>query len=91
MIWRNGGVYYTCQRTNHKWPVDDMSWDNGLLVRNESKDNAINGSLELAWAREAQRTPETKELQPVPKLIQPVDPKQQMNTLPATSGSYGGH
>lgn len=89
MIWRSycDGPYYTCMRTNHKWPISDMSWDNGLLVCNWAKDNAIDGSLEYNWAIEAAK--DRQELQPDPKLIHPVDPRTQINTLPASSGSYG--
>jgi hypothetical protein len=91
MIWRGymDFVYGTCARTNHKWPIEDMSWDNGLLVRNESKDTSIDGALEYNWALEAKK--DTHELQPDPKLIHPVDPRSQINTLPATSGTYGGY
>lgn len=88
MIWRGymDYVYGTCQRTNRKWPLSDMSWDNGLLVCNDVKDRVVFGAIELAWAREASR--DRQELVPDPKLIHPVDPLTQMNTLPASSGVY---
>lgn len=74
-------------RTNRKWPISDMSWDDGLLVCNWAKDVSINGALEYNWAIEAQK--DRHELVPDPKLIHPVDPRSQINTLPASSGSYG--
>ena len=88
MIWRGymDHVYFTCQRTNRKWPLSDMSWDNGLLVCNDVKDGAIVGSLEYNWAVEASR--DRRELVPDEKLIHPVDPSTQLPTLPASSGSY---
>lgn len=73
-------------RTNHKWPLADMSWDNGLLVCNWAKDRAINGAAEFNWALEASK--DRRELQPDPKLVNPVDPSQQIYTLPATSGGW---
>lgn len=89
MIWRGhcDYVYYTCQRCQQKWPIEDMSWDNGLLVCNERcVDGSINGALEYNWAIEAGK--DRQELVPDPKLINPVDPRTQINTLPASSGSY---
>ena len=88
MIWRGymDYVYGTCNRTNYKWPIEDMSWDNGLLVCNWAVDGAILGSFEYNMAIEAQK--DTHELQPDPKLIHPIDPRTQLNALPATSGSY---
>lgn len=86
MIWRgyNDYVYGTCMRTNRKWPLEDMSWDNGLLVCNPVRDGAINGSFEFRTAIEAAR--DRRELTPDPKLINPVDPSQQLFNLPASSG-----
>lgn len=88
MIWRGfmEHTYFTCQRTNRKWPLSDMSWDNGLLVCNDVADKVVFGAIELAWAREASR--DRQELTPDPKLIHPIDPITQMNTLPASSGVY---
>ena len=89
MIWRGNTdyVYFTCMRTNYKWPISDMSWDNGLLVCNWAKDGAVLGSLEYNWAIEASK--DRRELTPDPKLIHPVDPRSQLNALPASSGTYG--
>ena len=89
MIWRSylESTYFTCMRCQQKWPIDDMDWDNGLLVcRERCKDHAINGSLEYNWAIEAQK--DRNELVPDPKLIHPVDPLSQLPTLPASSGVY---
>jgi hypothetical protein len=92
MIIRNLGPYFTCMRCNHKVPIDKMVWDAGLLVCAPTEglyckaDGAINGSLELRWAREVGR--DRQELQPEPKLIDPVDPALQIETIPASSGTY---
>ena len=86
MIWREGGTYFTCMRTNYKWPISDMSWDAGKLVCNWAVDRAILGSFEFAMAREASK--DRQELVPDPKLIHPVDPMTQLYTLPASSGIY---
>jgi hypothetical protein len=86
MILRGCGdyVYFTSMRTNRKWPVEDMAWDNGLLVANHEKDGAINGSFEFRMAIEAQR--DRRELVPDHKIINPTDPSQQLFNLPASSG-----
>lgn len=74
-------------RCQQKWPIEDMSWDNGSLVCNyRCKDGAINGSLEFNWAKQASQ--DRNELVPDPKLIHPVDPRTQIETLPASSGTY---
>jgi len=73
-------------RTGRKWPIEDMSWDNGLLVCNDEKDSAINGSFEYRMANECMK--DRQELVPDPKLIYPVDPFSQLDTLPASSGVY---
>jgi hypothetical protein len=92
MILRGEGPYFTCNRCQHKVPIDKMEWDAGLLVcaKTEglycSADGAMNGSLELRWAREVGR--DRQELTPEPKLINPVDPAQQIETIPASSGTY---
>jgi len=80
-------VYTTCSRCGQKWPIDDCSWDSGSLVCNyRCKDGAINGSLEFNWAKQASQ--DRNELVPDPKLIHPVDPRTQIETLPASSGTY---
>lgn len=92
MILRQDGPYATCGRCQHKVPIDKMQWDNGLLVCAStdglycSADRAINGSLELAWAKEVGR--DRQEYTPEPKLINPVDPALQIDTIPASSGNY---
>jgi hypothetical protein len=90
VIWRGymEHIYFTSMRSNYKWPIEDMSWDNGLLVCNWEKDGSINGALEYNWAVEAAK--DRNELVPAPKLIHPIDPRMQINTLPASSGTYGG-
>lgn len=86
MIWRGAGeyVYGTSMRSNYKWPLEDMSWDDGLLVCNWEKDGAINGSFEFRTAIEASR--DRRELVPDPKLINPTDPSQQLFGLSASAG-----
>ena len=92
MILREAGVYFTCMRCQHKAPIEKMEWDNGLLVcaKTEglycSADGAVNGSLELRWAREISK--DRQELVPEPKLINPVDPAHQIETIPASSGTF---
>jgi hypothetical protein len=89
MIWRGymDWTYFSCMRCGQKWPIEQMEWDNGLLVCVERcRDVAINGSLEFAWAKEASR--DRQELTPHEKLIHPVDPSTQLETLPASSGVY---
>jgi hypothetical protein len=88
MIWRGfcDYTYYTCMRTGRKWPIEDMSWDNGLLVCNDEKDVAINGSFEYRMTQEASK--DRQELVPDKKLINPVDPFSQIDTLPATAGVW---
>jgi hypothetical protein len=63
-----------------------MSWDNGLLVCNWAKDRAIVGSFEYRMAIEAQK--DRQELVPDPKLITPVDPRTQLDVLPASCGGF---
>jgi len=88
MIWRGFGehTYFTCMRSWKKWPIADGSWDNGLLVANDEKDRAINGSFEFRMQQEASK--DRQELTPDPKLIHPVDPFMQLNTLPAKAGIF---
>ena len=88
MKWRSymDSPYGTCQRSQQKWPLDDMVWDSGLLVAAHWADRNINGAFELAMAREAAR--DTKELQPEPKLYQPVDVRSQMEHISASAGTY---
>jgi hypothetical protein len=89
VIWRNfcEVTYFTCDRCQQKYPLEDMSWDNGLLVCNQRcKDGAIDGSFEFRMAREASK--DRQELVPDPKIIHPVDPYTQLDSLPATAGVY---
>jgi len=89
VIWRGfcDWTYFTCMRCQQKHPIEMMAWDNGLLVCTERcKDVAINGSFEYRMAREASR--DRQELVPDAKLIHPVDPFQQLDTLPASAGNF---
>jgi hypothetical protein len=79
-------VYTTCQRCGQKWPIEDCSWDNGLLVCNyRCHDKSVNGALENAWAKQV--AIDRNELVPDPKLVNPVDPSTQIDTVPASSGA----
>lgn len=90
MILREEGPYYTCMRCEHKAPISLMQWDSGLLVcaKNSglycSADGALNGSFELRTAREVAIN--KHEWEPEPKLINPADPAQQLENLPASAG-----
>lgn len=90
MIWRGECefTYTTCQRCQRKVPLSECEWDVGLLVCRTygCKDVAANGSLELRWAREASQ--DRNELVPDPKLINPVDPLTQLETISASAGTY---
>lgn len=81
-------VYTTCGRCQRKVPISECAWDNGILVCKvyNCKDVAINGSLEMRWARECSQ--DRQELQPDPKLVNPVDPSMQIENVPATSGGF---
>ena len=90
MIWR-GYLDYTytqCARCERKVPISDCSWDDGLLVCHiyGCVDRAINGSFELRVAREASR--DRQELIPDTKLINPIDPILQLETVPASAGVW---
>lgn len=89
MIWRGycDFTYFTCQRCQQKYPIEMMEWDNGLLVCEERcQDRAVNGAAENAWAKAASQ--DRQELVPDPKLIHPVDPMTQVETIPASAGAY---
>lgn len=77
-------TYYTCQRTQHKTPIEDMRWDNGLLVWKPYADRDINGSFELAMSKQASL--DRQELNPDPKLLNPVDVLQQIEHVSARAG-----
>jgi hypothetical protein len=92
VILREEGPYFTCQRCQHKVPVSLMEWDNGKLVCARvnglycSADGAINGSFELRAAKEAAIN--KREWQPEEKIVNPADPAQQIENLPASAGMY---
>jgi hypothetical protein len=69
-------------------PLEDCSWDNGLLVCNMygCKDRNVNGAFEMAETREVAR--DRQELVPDPKLINPTDPIEQLNHISASAGTY---
>jgi hypothetical protein len=92
MIWRGfcEYTYVTCARCNRKVPVSMCQWDAGLLVCTDEvygcADRAINGSLELRWMREVAL--DRQELTPDPKMVNPADVAAQLETIPASSGTY---
>jgi hypothetical protein len=90
VIWRGycEYVYTTCMRCNRKVPLSDCSWCDGLLVDHiyGCYDRVIDGSFELREAREASR--DRNELQPDPKLINPIDPILQLENVPASAGVW---
>lgn len=89
MIWRGymEFTYSTCQRCWAKQPISLMEWDNGQLVCiDRCKDNSVDGAFENAMAKAASE--DRHELVPDPKLVHPVDPGTQIDTLPASSGVY---
>ena len=71
-------VYYTCMRCGFVRPLADMRWQNGLLLCNgtDCVDTAIIGSRDLNVARAM--TINRHELQPDPKLVQPIDRRNDM-------------
>jgi hypothetical protein len=89
MIWRGylEHTYFTCMRCQQKWPIEEMQWDDGLLVCTyRCKDAAINGAFEYRVAQEVSK--DCQELQPDPKLINPVDPASQIETISAVAGGF---
>lgn len=93
MILREEGPYFTCGRCQHKVPIEKMEWDAGRLVCAKSSglycsaDGAINGSLELRWAKEASINKHERE--PEQRLINVTDPATQLEgQIPASSGVY---
>ncbi len=93
MILREEGPYTTCQRCEHKVPIEKTEWDFGRLVCAKtsglycSADGKVQGSLELKWAREASIWKGERE--PEQKLVNPADPGAQLEIVPASSGIYG--
>jgi hypothetical protein len=81
-------TYVTCGRCERKVPIEYCEWDDGILVCTiyGCRDSAVVGSIELAQAREVSR--DRQELTPDQKLINPVDPSTQIETVPASSGIY---
>ncbi len=90
MIWRgyNDYVYTQCMRCERKIPLSDCNWCDGLLVCHfyGCYDRVIDGSFELREAREASR--DRNELQPDPKLVNPIDPILQLENVPSSAGTW---
>ena len=88
-LWRSycEVTYTTCARCQVKWPIEDCSWDAGLLVCNRRcKDRNINGAFEVAVAQEASR--DRQELVPDVKLTNPTDVSLQINHISASAGTF---
>lgn len=66
-------VYHVCQRCGVTRPLAEMRWQNGLLLCKSSDcvDTAIVGARDINVARAVATL--RPELQPDPKLTQPVD------------------
>lgn len=83
MLWRGWlqHVYYTCQRCGVRQPLSKMRWQNGILVCsvNQCVDTAIVGSRDIKVAREV--AVDRHELQPDPKLTEPVDRRNDQNEV----------
>ena len=70
----NSGAWHYCQRSGIRANLDDMVWEQGLLVAPEFSDIIAGGQFGLLGSREAdiaRRIREnTSDLQPHPKLAQ---------------------
>jgi len=90
MIWRGylDYTYTTCDRCQRKVPIEDCSWDAGLLVCKvyNCKDRDVNGSFEYAMAKQC--SIDTRELTPDPKLVNPTDVLFQVEHVSARAGTY---
>lgn len=76
-LWRGQRqyVYYTCMRCSVRQPLSHMAWQNGILVCKDNRciDTAIVGSRDLAVERQVSIW--RHELEPDPKLINPIGRK----------------
>lgn len=74
------GAWFYCQRSGIRSNLDDMVWEQGLLVAPEFSDLVAGGQFGLLGSREAdiaRRIREnTTDLQPHPKLSQPNEPDE---------------
>ena len=68
-------VYYFCQRCGFRQRFSDLKWQNGILVcgTTDCIDTAILGSRDLAVSKAV--SIDRKELTPDPKLVHPVERK----------------
>lgn len=76
-LWRSWqqNVYFNCQRCGFRQPLSKMIWQNGLLICSVTNciDTRIVGSRDIDVARAV--SVNRHELEPDPKLTQPVDRK----------------
>lgn len=88
MIWRGycDWTYTTCARCQRKVPIEECSWDAGLLVCKvyNCKDRDVNGSFEFEMSRQC--SIDRQELTPDPKLVNPVDVLSQIEHVSARAG-----
>jgi len=90
MIWRGycDYTYATCMRCGRKVPLEEMAWNDGLLVcyTYHDVDRNVNGAFEMAVANITSQ--DRQELQPDPKLVTPSDPLGDIQRISASAGSY---
>lgn len=76
----NHGAWHTCGRYGIRSNLDDMIWEQGLLVSPEASDVIAGGGFGLLGSREADVARhiahDTSDLQPHPKLSQMNDPDE---------------
>jgi hypothetical protein len=74
------GAYHYCFRSGIKSNLDDMVWEQGMLVSPEFSDTQSGGNFGLLGSRDADIAnrikQNTSDLQPHPKLYQPNEPDE---------------
>ena len=82
-FWRSfhQAVYHTCQRCGFRQKLEDMKWQNGILICGNAKciDTAIIGSHEINVARAV--AVNRHEFEPDRKLVEAVDRKIDQNDI----------
>ena len=76
----NHGAWHTCQRSGIRSNLDEMVWEQGILVDPHFSDAMSGGGFGLLGSREADLARhiahDTSDLQPHPKLSQMNDPDE---------------
>jgi hypothetical protein len=74
------GAYAYCFRSGIKSNLDDMIWEQGMLVSPEFSDTVTGGNFGLLGSRDADIarhiSQDTSDLQPHPKLSEPNQPDE---------------